>query len=102
MHKFSLMITYHTQGRVIYYEYQDIIPPGAKEIADEFSKISGYSLAEVPNSSSFAGLKDWFILDFNKPGFTIEVGLGENPIPVSQFAGIYRENLGILVTGMLK
>ena len=102
MHNFSLMITYHTQGRVIYYQYQDKTPPNGREIGEEFAKLSGYSLEEVPYNSSFAGYKDWFIDFFNKPGFTIEVGLGENPIPISQFAGIYRENLGILITGMLQ
>lgn len=101
-HNFSLMITYHTQGRVIYYKYQDQIPPNSQKIAKNFSEISGYRLEDVPEGSSFAGYKDWFILYYNRPGFTIEVGLGENPIPVSQFAGIYRENLGILVTGMLQ
>lgn len=102
MHNFSLMITYHTQGRVIYYKYQDQTPPNSQSIAEQFSKISGYRLEDVPKGSSFAGYKDWFILFYNKPGFTIEVGLGENPIAISQFAGIYRENLGILVTGMLQ
>ncbi len=101
-HNFDLMITYHTQGRVIYYKYQDQTPPNSQEIAETFSEISGYSLENVPENSSFAGYKDWFILYYNKPGFTIEVGVGENPIPVSQFAGIYRENLGILVTGMIQ
>ncbi len=101
-HNFSLMITYHTQGRVIYYQYQDQTPPNSKKIAEEFSRISGYTAEEVPKNSSFAGFKDWFILYYNRPGFTIEVGLGENPIPVSQFAGIYRENLGILVTGLIQ
>lgn len=101
-HNFSLMITYHTQGRVIYYQYQDQTPPSSKEIAEKFAKISGYTAEEVPKNSSFAGYKDWFILYYNKPGFTIEVGLGTNPIPISQFAGIYRENLGILVSGMVE
>ena len=101
-HNFNLMITYHTQGRVIYYKYQDQTPPNSQEIAETFAELSGYTLEEVPQNSSFAGYKDWFILYYNKPGFTIEVGLGQNPIPVSQFAGIYRENLGILVTGMIE
>ena len=101
MHNFSLMITYHTQGRVIFYQYQDKTPPNGREIAENFAELSGYSLEDVPYNSSFAGYKDWFIDFFNKPGFTIEVGLGENPISISQFAGIYRENLGILITGMM-
>ena len=101
-HNFSLMITYHTQGRVIYYQYQDQTPPGSQELANRFAELSGYSAEQVPEGSSFAGYKDWFILYYNRPGFTIEVGLGTNPIPISQFAGIYRENLGILITGMIQ
>ena len=101
-HNFSLMITYHTQGRVIYYQYQEQTPPNSKEIAEKFAEVSGYTAEEVPRNSSFAGYKDWFILYYNRHGFTIEVGLGTNPIPISQFAGIYRENLGILVLGMVQ
>ena len=101
-HNFQLMITYHTQGRVIYYKYQDIVPPNSTQIANLFAQVSGYSVEEVPTSSSFAGYKDWFVYYYNRPGFTIEVGLGTNPIPISQFDGIYRENLGILVLGMLQ
>lgn len=101
-HNFSIMLTYHTQGRVIFYQYQDQTPPGSQELAERFSKLSGYSLEQVPESSSFAGYKDWFILYYNRPGFTIEVGLGTNPIPISQFAGIYRENLGIFITALMQ
>lgn len=32
-------------------------------------------------------------------GYTIEAGLGENPLPISQFDEIYRDNIGILVLG---
>ena len=96
------MLTYHTQGRVIFYQYQNQTPPGSQKLAEEFSRLSGYSLEQVPENSSFAGYKDWFILYYNKPGFTIEVGIGINPIPISQFTGIYRENLGILITGLIQ
>ena len=37
---------------------------------------------------------------FPKPGYTIEVGRGENPLPISQLPGIYRRNLGILVLAL--
>lgn len=100
-HNFKTMLTYHSQGRVIYYQYQDITPPGSLELAEIFSKESGYLLESIPEESSYAGLKDWFIYFYNKPGFTIEVGLGNNPLPISQFTGIYRENLGILISSLL-
>ena len=37
----------------------------------------------------------------DRPGFTIEAGEGENPLPIEQFPEIYRDNLGILVTAAL-
>lgn len=59
----------------------------------------GYTLSEVPYASSFAGYKDWFLQEYQRPGYTIEAGLGQNPLPISQFDEIYRDNLGILVLG---
>ena len=32
-------------------------------------------------------------------GFTIETGLGEKPLPISQFNEIYNDNIGILLEG---
>ena len=34
-------------------------------------------------------------------GYTVECGLGENPLPISQFNTIYAENEGILVLGAI-
>ncbi len=96
-HNFDLVIAYHTQGEEIYWNFQNINPPNGYEIGQQFANLSGYSLAEVPYNSSFAGYKDWFIQTYNKPGFTIEAGLGENPLPISQFDKIYKDNLGILL-----
>ena len=94
----ALVLAYHTQGEVIYWQFEDYDVPGAKELAEEFARVSGYGLEDVPYESSFAGNKDWFIQNFRRPGFTIEAGAGESPLPLSQFDQIYRENLGILVT----
>ena len=93
-----LVLAYHTQGQVIYWQFRDIEVPGARELAEEFARISGYALEDVPYESSFAGYKDWFIQTFRRPGFTVEVGLGESPLPLESFDQIYRDNLGILVT----
>ena len=100
-HNFRLVIAFHTQGRVIYWKFLDFNPPNAALIAEEFSNVSGYALEETPYASSFAGYKDWFIQNYNLPGYTIEVGLGDNPLPISQFPTIYAENLGIMVLGMV-
>lgn len=98
-HNFGLILAYHTQGRVIFWRFLDYLPAGSLCIGRQFSSSSGYELAETPYASSFAGYKDWFIQDFNRPGYTIEAGFGVNPLPISQFDTIYRENEGILVLG---
>ena len=93
----ALVLAYHTQGKVIYWQFEDIFVPGAKELGEEFARLSGYELADTPYESAFAGYKDWFIQQFRRPGYTIEVGEGENPLPLEQFDGIYEANLPILV-----
>lgn len=99
MHDFKLVIAYHTQGKEIYWNFQNINPPQWYEIGTKFANVSGYILTDVPYNSSFAGYKDWFIQDYNRPGYTIEAGIGENPLPIEQFDDIYNDNLGILVLG---
>lgn len=99
--KFNLTISFHSQGKVIYWRYLDYLPEGSYDIARELSRVSGYTLDNTPLRSSFAGYRDWFIQDFNKPGFTIEVGEGENPLLISQFNEIYSDIEGIFVLGMV-
>ena len=100
-HNFRLVLSFHTQGKVIYWQFQNYTPPQSLYIGQEFSQVSGYSLEDTPYNSSFAGYKDWFIQDYRKPGFTIEVGEGQNPLPISQFDEIYSDILGIFVLGLV-
>ena len=94
----ALVLALHTQGKEIYWSFMDYEVPGARELGERMAQASGYRLADVPYNSAFAGYKDWFIKYFRRPGYTVEVGVGENPLPLSQFDRIYRDNLGILVT----
>lgn len=98
---FRLVIAYHTQGKEIYWQFQNYTPQESLQIGRIFSSVSGYALADTPYNSSFAGYKDWFIQDYRRPGFTIEAGIGNNPLPISQFNSIYNDNIGILVLGMI-
>ena len=93
----ALVLAFHSQGKEIYWSFMDYDVPGARELGEEFARVSGYTLTEPAEVSSYAGYKDWFIKVFRKPGYTIEVGSGTNPLPLSQFDEIYRDNLGILV-----
>lgn len=92
----ALVLALHAQGREIYWKFLDIEVPGARELGEKMSEASGYALSDTPYASGFAGYKDWFIQHFRRPGYTIEVGTGENPLPLSQFHTIYRENVPIL------
>ncbi len=98
---FNLVIAYHTQGEVIYYQFENLAPPQSLTIAQEFSRVSGYRVETNPGEASYAGYKDWFVQDFRRPGFTIEVGRGTNPIPASQLPTIYQQNEEILLLGAL-
>ena len=97
---FALTLSYHTQGRTIYWQYQNQAPSEARSIGEAMSRSSGYTLASTAFSSAHAGYKDWFIQTWRRPGYTIEAGQGVNPLPLSQFEEIYRANLPILVRGM--
>ena len=97
----DLVLAYHTQGKEIYWQFDDIEIEGARELGERLAAVSGYTLTEPAEVSSFAGYKDWFIKVFRRPGFTVEAGSGENPLPIGQFEEIYRDNLGILVTAAM-
>ena len=96
----ALVLAYHTQGQEIYWQFEDVFVPGARELGEAFAALSGYKLADTPYNSSFAGYKDWFIKRFRRPGYTIEAGLGENPLPIEQLPEIYEANLPILVRSL--
>jgi g-D-glutamyl-meso-diaminopimelate peptidase len=54
----------------------------------------------VPPESANAGFKDWFLQVFKRPAFTIEAGLGENPLPTSQLPEITRALSAIFTAAM--
>ncbi len=97
----ALTLSYHTQGNVIYWKYLDYEPWDSQRIAQCLSYVSGYAYETTPTGSGYAGYKDWFIQEYNRPGYTIECGLGMSPLPLSQFDDIYSANLGILVMAAL-
>lgn len=96
---FKLILAYHSQGEVIFWRYLNLKPEEARKIGEEFAKSSGYILDENVDTGSYAGYRDWFIQDYRRPGYTIETGLGINPLPISQFDKIYQDNIGILIQG---
>ena len=74
---------------------------GARELGLRLAAVSGYALEDAPYSSGFAGYKDWFIAAFDRPGYTVEAGLGDNPLPIGQFSEIWRANAPLLTAAAL-
>ncbi|MCT4598205.1 MAG: M14 family metallopeptidase [Vallitalea sp.] len=92
-----LVLAYHSQGEEIFWQYGNLQPDISIKIGKEFAEVSGYNLASESLQQSLAGYKDWFIQDYKKPGYTIEVGKGINPLPIEQFNKIYDDNEELLL-----
>ncbi|MBR3768405.1 MAG: peptidoglycan-binding protein [Clostridia bacterium] len=97
---FRIILAYHSQGSIIYWKYQDFLPPESERIGNILSDASGYPLEITPPDSSFAGYKDWFIQEYNRPGYTIETGRGTNPLPIEQFDEIYAANKKLIAAAL--
>ncbi len=91
------VIAYHSQGEEIYYDFMGKLPRGAKKLAEELAEISGYRLLQPQGFAGFGGYKDWFIDRFDRPGFTIEIGTGKNPIGFDQLAKAVRVNIPVIL-----
>jgi g-D-glutamyl-meso-diaminopimelate peptidase len=87
----DVVLALHAQGREIYWKFGDSEPEGARALGLRMSEASGYSLSETPPLSDNAGFKDWFIQEYKRPGYTVEMGEGENPLPMEQFNDIYAD-----------
>lgn len=95
------LYAFHSQGEEIFYSYGEHTPPTSRSIAEAISQHSGYRMVENTGSFSHAGYKDCFIEHYHRPGFTIEIGKGVNPLPVEQLGNIYtklRYAMGLMAT----
>lgn len=95
---FDMVVAFHTQGEEFYWGYEGFEPVEAERMAEEFERVSSYK--GVRYVDSHAGYKDWFIQEFKKPGFTLELGRGINPLPLSQFGNIYHKVFGICLASL--
>ncbi|MCA1054820.1 M14 family metallopeptidase [Rossellomorea aquimaris] len=98
--EFDRLLALHTQGKEFYWGYDGLEPDESKRLAKDFSRVSGYE--SVRYIDSYAGYKDWYIQEFQKAAFTLELGKGINPLPLSQFDEIYRDTLGIFLVTMYR
>ncbi len=93
---FELAVAFHSQGEEIYYEYDGIVPKETPLYLEQLQKITHYRMTKPTGTASHGGMKDWFIKTYEKPAFTVEAGLGKNPLPHTLFPKIYEDCSKIL------
>lgn len=86
---YKMCVALHSQGREIYYDFSTHTIKNSLCVAKKLSHLSGYKVSHPQTMAVGGGFKDWFIKEFHKMGFTIEVGLGENPLPPEIFQSEY-------------
>lgn len=96
----DMLMAFHSQGGEIYYDYDGKAEERSLRLATEFANVSGYTATHPEGVASFGGCKDWFIDEFGKAGFTIEIGHGKNPLKMEMMDKIYRENAEILLCAL--
>lgn len=100
LRNFRHVIAFHSQGEEIYWDFGESTPSRSKYLAKIMSLSSGYKVSKPEGIAVGGGFKDWFIKKFYKPGFTIEIGKGQNPLPLSDLTSIYArvEEMMVLIS----
>ncbi|MFI8687541.1 stalk domain-containing protein [Rossellomorea sp. NPDC077527] len=91
----EIAVTYHTAGKIIYWNFhQDEYFSRDQSYALQLNSMTGYSLVQPTPNPSGGGLSDWFVIAFDRPGFTVEIGNypGETNVPISEFNQTWKEN----------
>lgn len=92
---------FHSQGEEIYCRYGPRTPAHAQLMAQVLASACGYKVCNPTGTASHGGLKDWFIQQTGRPGFTIEVGRGQNPLPVQEMEPIYARLIEMLLLAVI-
>ena len=98
---FRHAVALHTQGEEIYWRYGAHTPPQSEMMARVLAAVSGYAVADPSEEAAHGGFKDWFIDTFHRPAFTLELGRGQNPLPLRDFESIYAKAREMLLLSLL-
>ncbi|MHA6531149.1 M14 family zinc carboxypeptidase [Paenibacillus sp. BAC0078] len=92
----EVTISYHSSGEIIFWHFNTLSSNLSrdKSMARALGYLTGYSLVNPEKNPSGGGYKDWFIQEYGRPGFTIEIAnyAGESSVPLRQFNRIWSEN----------
>jgi g-D-glutamyl-meso-diaminopimelate peptidase len=96
--RFDYVIAFHSQGQMIFWGYKGFEPPESKEMVHRLSRNSSY--VPIHTADSDGGYKDWFIQNTGRPGFTVELGTGTNPLPLRGYSEIWANGVPLALEGL--
>ncbi len=94
-------LAFHSQGEEIYWSYGEHTPKRSELMAKIFSMSCGYKYTSPTGLAVGGGFKDWFIEEFKRPAFTVEIGKGKNPLPLSDLQKIYSQLEELLILSII-
>lgn len=100
-HPVRQLLSFHAQGEEIYWRYGSRTPGRGLLVARLLGVSSGYTVCDPVGLASHGGMKDWFIQTTGRPGFTIEVGSGKNPLELEQLWDIWEKVKELLMLSVL-
>lgn len=98
---FRTVTSYHSCGNIIYWGFyaEGEFKEQCRNMAEAISNLNGYRLVEDTQKSekdfAYLGLKDWFMKEYKRPGFTVETGGGSAPISLSELKKAYSKNVQV-------
>jgi len=95
----EIALSYHTSGEILFWYFNTKPEHLARDktMADTITRMTGYSQFKPTKDPSGGGFTDWFIQEFNRPGFTLELGgyQEDTSLPLRTFPGIWGKNQDI-------
>ncbi|WP_440896207.1 M14 family metallopeptidase [Amphibacillus sp. Q70] len=99
---FDCAIAYHSSGEEIFWRYTlpDDLVDQHRPLAERLAEVTRYRLIEPEGTPSGGGFTDWFLTQFQKPAFTIEIApsIGPRPVPDHLYKQIFQANELVLYT----
>ena len=87
----ELFIAFHSQGKEIYYDFNGMESERSEKTAKAIARKCGYKAGHPAGTAVFGGAKDWYLQEYHKQAFTVELGMGKNPLPHSQLYEMSRD-----------
>ncbi|MBU5594027.1 M14 family metallocarboxypeptidase [Amphibacillus sp. MSJ-3] len=99
---FDCALAYHSSGEEIFWRYTlpDHLVHQHRSLAEKLAEVTCYQLIEPEGTPSGGGFTDWFLTEFKRPAFTIEIApfIGPRPVPNHLYKQIFEANELVLYT----